>query len=165
MFTPSPPPFQNDPREGGHPANRASFCFLIGKKKALLESCQTFAVAAAETSGLVNLVSSCQTGFFECKHLFFEEPMVIIALFSDVRDLWPLSLPSPRCLRIRLWSHQTPLQQAHGYYWQAWFQNYTPATCSAHSTKTYSIHAESFSSTPKERLCWQGAQGVTPSAN
>ena len=34
------------------------------------ESCQTFEVAAAQTSGLVDLVSSRQTGFFECEHLF-----------------------------------------------------------------------------------------------
>ena len=49
------------------------------KKAALLESCQTFEVAAAQTSGPVNLVLSLQTGFFECSiHLFefIEKPMV-----------------------------------------------------------------------------------------
>ena len=49
------------------------------KKAALLESRQTFEVAAAQTSGPVNLVLSLQTGFFECSiHLFefIEKPMV-----------------------------------------------------------------------------------------
>ena len=41
------------------------------KKAALLESRQTFEVAAAQTSGPVNLVLSLQTVFFECSiHLF-----------------------------------------------------------------------------------------------
>ena len=49
------------------------------KKAALLESRQTFEVAAAQTSGPVNLVLSLQTGFFECSiHLFefIDKPMV-----------------------------------------------------------------------------------------
>ena len=49
------------------------------KKAALLESRQTFEVAAAQTSGRVNLVLSLQTGFFECSiHLFefIDKPMV-----------------------------------------------------------------------------------------
>ena len=46
--------------------------------EALPESRQTFAeVAAAQTSGLLNLVPSRQTGFFECKHPFFDKPMVL----------------------------------------------------------------------------------------
>ena len=43
-----------------------SFCLLLdqrGEKEALYASCQSFEVAAARTSGLVNLVSSHQTGF------------------------------------------------------------------------------------------------------
>ena len=44
------------------------------------ESRQTFAVAEAQTSRLVNLVLSCQTGFFECEHPFIEKPMVITEL-------------------------------------------------------------------------------------
>ena len=38
----------------------------------------TFEVAAAQTSGLVNLVFSCKTVFiFECEHLFFDKTIVI----------------------------------------------------------------------------------------
>ena len=45
---------------------------------ALSESRQTFAeVAAAQTSGRLNLVPSRQTGFFECEHPFFDKPTVI----------------------------------------------------------------------------------------
>ena len=49
-----------------HPASRTSFCLLEcgGKKDALPESRQTFEVAAAQTSGLVNLVFSRQTANF-----------------------------------------------------------------------------------------------------
>ena len=49
-----------------HLASRTSFCLLEcgGEKEALPESRQTFEVAAARTSGLVNLVFSRQTGFF-----------------------------------------------------------------------------------------------------
>ena len=43
----------------------------------LLESHQTFEVAAAQTSGLVNLLLSHQTGIFEGKHPFIDKPMVI----------------------------------------------------------------------------------------
>ena len=44
----------------------ASFCLLYwgGEKKTLPELLQAFEVAAAPTSGLVNLVFSRQTGFF-----------------------------------------------------------------------------------------------------
>lgn len=38
---------------------------------------QIFEVAAAQTSGLVNLVLSRQTVFFECEHPFIDKPMVI----------------------------------------------------------------------------------------
>ena len=44
---------------------------------ALSESCQVFEVAAASTSGLVNLVFPRQTGFIECEHPFIDKPMVI----------------------------------------------------------------------------------------
>ena len=62
-----------------HPASRAYFClFDWGREKeALLESLQAFEVAASRTPGLVNLVFSRQTGFFECKHPFVDKPMVI----------------------------------------------------------------------------------------
>ena len=39
------------------------------EKEALSESRQTFEVAAAQTSGLFNLVLSRQTGFFKCEYL------------------------------------------------------------------------------------------------
>ena len=38
---------------------------------------QEFEVTAAQTSGLVNLVFSRQTGFFECEHPFIDKPVVI----------------------------------------------------------------------------------------
>ena len=60
---------------GGTLQTEPPFVFLIGEKETMSESCQTFKVATAQTSGLVNLVSSCQPCFFECKHLFVEEPM------------------------------------------------------------------------------------------
>ena len=37
---------------------------------------QSFEVIAAQTSVLVNPVFSCQTGFFECEHLFIDKPKV-----------------------------------------------------------------------------------------
>ena len=49
-----------------HPASRASFYLLLdrgGEKEALPDLRQSFEVAASRTSGLVNLVSSHQTGF------------------------------------------------------------------------------------------------------
>ena len=70
-----------------HPATRTSFCLLEceGEKEALPESRQTFEVAAAQTSGLVNLVFSCQTVFFRCElsvycySLVITEPAVVSA--------------------------------------------------------------------------------------
>ena len=56
----------------------------------LLESHQTFEVAAAQTSGLVNLLLSRQTGIFECKHPFIDKPMVITEL--TVASAWLLGL-------------------------------------------------------------------------
>ena len=47
------------------------------KKEALPTSHQTFGVAASRIPGLVNLVLSRQTGFFECKRLFIDIPVVI----------------------------------------------------------------------------------------
>ena len=44
------------------------------ENEALPESRQ----GAARTSGLVNLVFSSQTGFFECEHPFIDKPMIII---------------------------------------------------------------------------------------
>ena len=59
-----------------HPASRASSCLFLyggGEKEALPESCQLFEAAAARTSGLVNLVFSRQTGFFQCEHPFSDK--------------------------------------------------------------------------------------------
>ena len=62
-----------------HHASRTSFCLLEceGEKDALPESRQTFEVAAAQTSGLVNLVFSRQTGFFGASFLFIVKALVI----------------------------------------------------------------------------------------
>ena len=56
----------------------------------LLESHQTFEVAAAQTSGLVNLLLSRQTGIFECKHPFIDKPMVMTE--PTVASAWLLGL-------------------------------------------------------------------------
>ena len=53
-----------------------NFSQTEGGKEALPESRQSFEVAAARTFGLVNLVFSRQTGFFECEHSFKDKPMV-----------------------------------------------------------------------------------------
>ena len=50
-----------------YPASRACFCLLFDRgkeKEALLESRRSFELAAAQTSRLVNLVFSRQTGCF-----------------------------------------------------------------------------------------------------
>ena len=62
-----------------HPVSRASFCLLEWKeeKKVLRESRQAFEVAAAQTSGLLNLVFCRQTGLFQCDHPLIDKPMVI----------------------------------------------------------------------------------------
>ena len=59
---------------------RLPFLFLIKVEKRWLYLNyllhQTFEVATFQTSGLVNLVFSHQTGSFECEHLFIDKPMV-----------------------------------------------------------------------------------------
>ena len=50
-----------------HLASKASSCLLLdrgGEKEVMHESRQAFEVALTQTSGLVNLVFSRQTGFF-----------------------------------------------------------------------------------------------------
>ena len=71
------------------------------EKSRLSESQQPFEVAAARTSRLVNLVLSCQTGFFECEHPFIGKPMVITELaVASTRlsglglKLYPSNMPS-----------------------------------------------------------------------
>ena len=62
---------------------RLPFLFLLKVEKRWLYLNyllhQTFEVATPQTSGLVNLVFSHQTGSFECKHLFIDKPMVLTA--------------------------------------------------------------------------------------
>ena len=43
----------------------------------LRELHQAFEVAAAQTSGLLHLVFSHQTGLFQCEHPLIDKPMVI----------------------------------------------------------------------------------------
>ena len=57
-----------------------SFSETEGGKEALPESRQSFEVAAARTFGLVNVVFSRQTGFFECEHSFKDKLMVTTAV-------------------------------------------------------------------------------------
>ena len=138
MFTTSLPPFRgfrSRMTPGGAPCEQS---LLLFSWSALPESCQTFEVAAAQTSGPVNLVSSCQTGFFECKYLFFEEPMLIPEI--TVASEWLLGLGSklyPSDMQRMLNKDLTQFVQSL-------------------SSKIDQV---------KERLCWQGAQGVNPSAN
>ena len=104
----------------------ASFCLLEWweEKEALPELLHGSEVAVAQTSGLINLVLSSQLVFSECEHLFIDKPIQVITEPVE---------PSTRPLGLGL---KTTL--------------YIPATCNAcASQKSYSIHAESFSSTPK----------------
>ena len=90
------------------------------KKAALLESRQTFEVAAAQTSGPVNLVRSLQTDFFEYSiHLFefIEKPMVTTK--TAVAKL------------------------AHGYYTPG-FKTISQQNAAHVQQRSFSIHAESF---------------------
>ena len=60
-------------------SSRASFSLLEWEKEkeSLPESRLTFEVTKAQTSGLVNLVLSRQTGFIECEHPLIDKPNVI----------------------------------------------------------------------------------------
>ena len=62
-----------------HPASIESICLLEwrGENKALPESRQIFQATKAETSGLVSLVFSRQTGFFECEHPLIDKTIVL----------------------------------------------------------------------------------------
>ena len=58
----------------------ASFAFLSEEEERMLflnHARQTFEVTEAQTSGIVNLVLSRKTGFFECEHPFIDKPMAI----------------------------------------------------------------------------------------
>ena len=50
---------------------------MAKEKESLPESRLTFEVTGAQTSGLVNLVLSRQTGFIECEHPLIDKPKVI----------------------------------------------------------------------------------------
>ena len=101
----------------------ASFCLLDWweEKEALTELLHAFEVTSAQTSGQLNLVLSWQTVF--SKH---EDPFIdkLIQIITEPVE------PSARPLAL---GSKTISQQ-----------------CAMHgSQKTYSIHAESFSRTPK----------------
>ena len=56
------------------------FAFLSKEEERMLflnHARQTFEVTEAQTSGIVNLVLSRKTGFFECEHPFIDKPMAI----------------------------------------------------------------------------------------
>ena len=72
-------------------ATREQRLFLSSSERRS-KSCQTFGVAAAQTSGLVNLVFSRQTGFFESEHPFIDKPMVVSE--PAVASAWLLGLGS-----------------------------------------------------------------------
>ena len=115
-----------------------STCSKSRGKEALPESRQAFEVAAAQTSGLVNLVFSRQIGFIESEHLFIVKPI-------DGRK-------RARC------SKRTAIRP--------WVRNYIPARCWACSTKilvdswrVFLEYAEIDQA--KERLCWQRALCVS----
>ena len=59
-------------------SSRAPFSLLEWEreKESLPESRLTFEVTVAQTSGLVNLVFSRQTGFIECEHPLIDKPKV-----------------------------------------------------------------------------------------
>ena len=101
----------------------ASFCLLEWweEKEALTELLHTFKVATAQTSGLINLVFSWQLFFSECEHLFIDKPIQVITEPVE---------PSTRPLGL---GSKTISQQGAMHA----------------SQKSYSIHAESFSCTPK----------------
>ena len=101
----------------------ASFCLLDWweEKEALTELLHTFNIATAQTSGLINLVFSWQLVFSQCEHLFIDKPIQVITEPVE---------PSPRPSGL---GSKTISQQRAKHA----------------SQKSYSIHAESFSCTPK----------------
>ena len=117
-----------------HPASRDLFVFLIdeGKKEALLESCKALEVAAAQFSGLVNLVLYHQIGL----------------------------LSATICLLIYWWFYLSPLYQAHWY--PAWFCNYITATSSKCLKKDLTWFSQSFSRTPKSSKWSKGSASRMP---
>ena len=90
---------------------------------------KTFEVTEAQTSGLVNLVLSRKTVFFECEHPFIDKPMAITE-------------PDVASTAIRPGFETT--SQEHAAYAQQ---------------KSYSIHTESFSSTTKSSKRKKGSVG------
>ena len=62
-----------------YPASIAFRCLLEWRrdKEGLPESRKAFKVAAAQTSELFNLVSSRQSGLFECEYPLIDKPMLI----------------------------------------------------------------------------------------
>ena len=92
-------------------------------------------LAAARTSGLVNLVFSRQTGFSSASIRLVIKSMVII----EPAVPWIIKMARRRYL----------LEAKHlGLGSKPW----------QHAARSYSIRAESFSITPKEKLCYQGGE-------
>ena len=85
---------------------------------------------ADQTSGLVNLVFSRQTGFFKPEHPFIDKPIVITE--PAVQSAWLLGMGS----RLYPSNMQRVLNQ-----------------------RPYSIQAESISSAPKSRKRKKGSSG------
>ena len=119
---------------------RTSFCLLLDQgedKEALYECFQALEVTAVQTSGILNLVFSHQTGNIKSEHPFIYKLMVVTE--PAVPSTWLLGLGS----------------------------NCILATSSACSTKIWHNSCRVFVSiTPKieqakERFCWQGKSLTT----
>ena len=114
-----------------------SFSETEGGKEALPESRQSFEVTAARAFGLVNVVFSRQTGFFECEHSFKDKLMVTTEP----------AVPGARTLGLG--------------------SNYILLTCRAYSTKILLVQAESFKierkkeSQRKAQPCWLREESLT----
>ena len=77
-----------------HPASSASFCLdWGGEKQALPESCQTFEVAAAQTSGLVNRGFEYEYPFIDKPMVITEHAVAIAQLLGLGSKLYPINMP------------------------------------------------------------------------
>ena len=95
---------------------------------------QAFEVTKAQTSGLVNLVLSRKTVFFECKHPFIDKPMAIT---------------EPAVASARLLGLGSKLHPRN-----------MPRMLNKNLTRfIFSIHTESFSSTTKSSKRKKGSTG------
>ena len=83
------------------------------EKESLPESRLTFEVTVAQTSGLVNLVFSSQTGFIECEHPLIDKPKVITE--PAVARARMLDLGSKRYLSTLVPSTSFPLTSGRSF--------------------------------------------------